>query len=176
MSKSNVLFNASYETTCVFSSMYPAPFVAPLKLDGEKRLVLFKSLEHYYQAHKTKNVDEVLKILKTYDPFKAKYFGSAKGGATIRKNFDSKRKVIMSRGLKYKYAQNPTLLQMLLKTKGTLAEDSPWDSYFGLGNDGEGQNINGKLQTELRDSVLDDPSYLDDYTLRNVKLKGILVY
>jgi predicted NAD-dependent protein-ADP-ribosyltransferase YbiA (DUF1768 family) len=66
----------------------------------------------------------------------------------------------MREGLRYKYAQNPTLFMMLFLTgKAKLIEDAPWDDYFGTGKNGKGKNVMGKLLEELRTSPPDVTEY-----------------
>ena len=87
------------------------------------------------------------------------------------KNFDDhvwkrERVRIVTAGNRAKFTQNPELLEQLLATKGTtLVEASPFDKIWGIGLDAKdpsandptqwkGQNLLGKLLTELRDELL----------------------
>lgn len=162
-------YNSYHPQLNVLSNFFNSPFVA--KYRGE--LVMFRTAEHYFHAHKTKDREQAAKILTSPDASKARYFGSAKGGCTIPNNWDSElRKKVMFKALHYKFAQNPLLLEILLSTEGKkLAEDSPWDEYFGLGKEGKGANVAGKMLTKLRDAYLEDNTYLDKYKIDAI-LKG----
>jgi ribA/ribD-fused uncharacterized protein len=87
------------------------------------------------------------------------------------KNFDDaiwkrERVRIVTAGNRAKFTQNPELLDALLATKGTtLVEASPYDRIWGIGLDAkdpraqdpaqwQGQNLLGKILTELRDELL----------------------
>jgi hypothetical protein len=76
------------------------------------------------------------------------------------------RVAIVKAGSRAKYTQNPALLEKLLATKGTtLVEASPFDRIWGIGmaasnplaqdpSKWRGQNLLGKVLTELRDELL----------------------
>jgi ribA/ribD-fused uncharacterized protein len=73
---------------------------------------------------------------------------------------------IVRAGSRAKFTQNPELLEKLLATKGTtLVEASPYDKIWGIGlaatdarakdpAQWKGQNLLGKILTELRDELL----------------------
>ena len=75
------------------------------------------------------------------------------------------REAIVRAGNHAKFTQNPALLELLLATKGTtLVEASPYDKIWGIGlaasdpraqdpKQWKGQNLLGKILTELRDSI-----------------------
>ena len=117
--------------------------------------MLFRSREHYYQLHKTKDKRYRSKIANAPDGGGAKYFGSAKSGCPIVEGFDDKREKIMRRAIRYQYAQNPMLFRLLRDTENAkLIEQAPWDDFFGNGRDGKGKNIHGKLHMEFRDNPM----------------------
>lgn len=143
-----IKFNSKIPEYAFLSAFYPGPFVAPLG----KKMVLFPHREAYYQAHKTKDKVQIAKIVNSLDGSRAKYFGSAKGGARIIDNFDSKRKDIMREAIRYQMTQNPLLRALLYSTgNAKIVEEAPWDDYFGNGRDGNGKNVHGKLLREYRD-------------------------
>ena len=86
------------------------------------------------------------------------------------KNFNSKewdavKYAIVKKGNGLKFRQNPQMLKKLKETAGTtLVEASPYDQIWGIGLSAEdpqaldetkwrGQNLLGKLLTELRDEI-----------------------
>ena len=53
-----------------------------------------------------------------------------------------------------KFSQNPDLAELLLATgDAELIEDSPSDSYWGTGRDGNGANWAGRVLSEVRDRL-----------------------
>jgi len=87
------------------------------------------------------------------------------------KNFDGgvwnrEREGIVRAGNAAKFTQNPELLEKLLATAGTtLVEASPYDKIWGIGlaatdprakdpAQWKGQNLLGKILTELRDQLI----------------------
>ena len=76
------------------------------------------------------------------------------------------RENIVLAGNRLKFTQNPALLELLLATKGTeLVEASPYDRIWGIGLAAtdpkaqnpatwRGQNLLGKILTQLRDELL----------------------
>lgn len=143
-----VKFNSKVPEYAFLSAFYPGPFMAPLG----KKMVLFPHREAYYQAHKTKDKEQIAKIVNSLEGSRAKYFGSAKGGARIIDGFDKKRKDIMREAIRYQMTQNP-LLRALLHSTGSakIVEEAYWDDYFGSGRNGDGKNVHGKLLREYRD-------------------------
>lgn len=142
-----IRFNSRVLEYSWLSAFFQAPFIAPLG----KKLVLFRSREHYYQAHKTKDKHYRAKIINAVDGAKAKYWGSAKSGCPIVEDFDKKRSKIMREAIRFQMHQNPMLMRWLADTgKATLIEEAPWDEYFGTGRNGEGKNVHGKLLEEFR--------------------------
>lgn len=166
--KKEILFNSKHTRFGFMSNFYMSPFIAPFA----GGMVLFRSVEHYYQVHKTKNKQFRAKILNAPDGSKAKYWGSAKAGCPIEDGFDARREKIMRQGLRYKFAQNPALRFLLDSTsKYKLVEDAPWDDFFGTGKDGKGKNVMGRLLEELRDTNYD----IEQYTPR-VRAADLKVY
>lgn len=87
------------------------------------------------------------------------------------KNFDdvvwkANREIIVMAASRAKFTQNAELLALLLATKGTtLVEASPYDRIWGIGlaatnpkaqdpKTWRGQNLLGKILTQLRDELL----------------------
>jgi N-glycosidase YbiA len=54
-----------------------------------------------------------------------------------------------------KAAQNNDVQECLRRT-GTkqIIENSPWDSYWGCGPNGNGKNMTGKILMEVRDQLM----------------------
>lgn len=81
--------------------------------------------------------------------------------------WNREREGIVLAGNRAKFTQNPALLELLLATRGTtLVEASPYDKIWGIGLSAgdpraqdpaqwRGQNLLGKVLTQLRDELLD---------------------
>jgi predicted NAD-dependent protein-ADP-ribosyltransferase YbiA (DUF1768 family) len=72
----------------------------------------------------------------------------------IREDWDDVRVDIMMTGLRAKFGSSGSLRALLLGTQqAELVENSPRDSFWGIGKDGQGENRLGKLLMELRSEL-----------------------
>lgn len=126
-----------------FSNFYEAQF----ELDGK----IWKTVEHYFQHEKFPgNTILQEKIWQAKTPASAKQLGKTRA-PTFRRDWNDVRDEVMKSAVEAKFQQNPTLLQLLLETGSTLLEEkSPFDSYWGTGRTGKGQNKMGQILMELR--------------------------
>jgi ribA/ribD-fused uncharacterized protein len=160
------------KTYGLFSNFY----VSPITIDNKK----FNTVEHYFQYKKFDDSWYQEQIYKQNTPGKVKFLSSQQKGARFpwmkplyeivkeslkrgikpRENWDTIRNFVMIEGVVAKFTQNPRLMKELLATKGkTLREASPRDSYWGIGKDGKGKNMLGKILVCLRDIVIKNPKY-----------------
>jgi ribA/ribD-fused uncharacterized protein len=109
----------------------------------------YKTVEHAYQAAKTTNEADRLKIANAETPGKAKRMVRK---METRPDWDQVRVGIMEDLLHQKF-ENPGLKKMLLKTSGReLIEGNTWgDKFWGVSG-GEGENQLGKLLMKVRDA------------------------
>lgn len=128
---------------CFFlSNFYKASFT----ING----LLYRTSEHYYQSKKATDsvVEEKLRILATPRLV-------ANEGRTItclRSDWEEVKEQIMMEAITAKFTQNNDLKLSLLATKDAiLIENSPYDSYWGIGRDEKGKNRLGVLLMELRE-------------------------
>lgn len=124
-----------------FSNFYFAPF----ELDGKQ----WKTSEHYYQAQKTTNPVKQEEIRNAETPKEAKNIAMK---AKLAPDWDNTLKYrAMRRAVLAKFSQNNKLKELLLSTgQEELAEDSPYDFIWGLG-DGTGTNWLGHVLEEVRE-------------------------
>lgn len=136
-----------------FSNFTHAPFQAT----EYGQTVHFPTVEHYFHYQKAKLFgDETAKqaILNANDPLQAKRIGH-----TVQ-NFDpfvwdKVAQKHIANGMYLKFTQNPELKQKLIDTKdATLQEANPYDSKYGVGRDGQGQNLTGKCLMRVRDLIV----------------------
>ncbi|NHZ34232.1 NADAR family protein [Massilia rubra] len=117
-------------------------------LDGHA----WRTMEHYFQAMKFEGSAQFERILGCGSPKQAKDLGQSRA-TPIRRDWDEVKESIMLRGLRQKF-QDPELRALLLGTgKKRLIEDSPYDSYWGIGPNGKGKNRLGELLMQLREEL-----------------------
>lgn len=72
----------------------------------------------------------------------------------IRSDWEDVKIDIMYKALLAKFTQNRDLTYLLKDTKDAeIIEDSPRDYYWGIGKDGKGQNMLGKLLMQVRTEI-----------------------
>lgn len=112
----------------------------------------WRTMEHYFQAMKFEGTSQFEKILNCGSPKQAKDLGQSRAIA-IRPDWDVVKEQIMLAGLKAKF-ENAELKTLLLGTgKKILIENSPYDSYWGIGPNGKGKNRLGHLLMQVRKEV-----------------------
>ena len=93
-------------------------------------------------VNKKTNTNKVNDIIDKYDTLK------------IRDDWDDIKLNIMKEALIAKFTQNQKLKTLLLNTNNaSIIEDSPRDSYWGIGKDKNGENMLGKLLMEVREEL-----------------------
>lgn len=155
------------------SNFYYSPFV-------DSSGVEWSTVEHYYQAQKTVNMQERANIWKARTPKQARKLGRQ---VDMRPDWDQNqlpdftfnneievvpyKEEVMIRALSRKFDQNPQFARWLVQTgDAELIEWAPWDKYWGDGGDGTGLNRLGKLLMVLRDELknyVDPKDELLDY-------------
>ena len=116
--------------------------------DGRK----YKTVEHYYQAQKTLDLNDQEKIRNSPSPGIAKKLGRK---VVMRNDWDKVKIFIMEKALRMKFNQNLELKKKLIETNGyELIEGNWWhDTYWGVCN-GKGQNHLGQLLMKLRNEYI----------------------
>lgn len=113
----------------------------------------YKTSEHYYQAQKYATTDPLYanKIAKAKTPKEAKNLANDKSRKLRRKDWESAKIGVMRDVLRAKAEQHPEIKELLLATGDEkIVEDSPYDFFWGTGDNGSGQNWLGRLWMELR--------------------------
>lgn len=139
-----ILFN-SRTTNSWLSNFYPLQ----ITIDN----ITYPSVENYYQAYKSIDISTRLEFINM-SAVDARRKGK---NEPVRSDWNSLKELIMRKGLEEKY-KNPELLALLLSTKNEkLVHLSPWDMFWGVDNDLNGNNILGKMIEYIRSSyILDD--------------------
>lgn len=136
------MINEFKDEYAFLSNMYPSKFL----WQGTE----YKSVEHAYQASKSKTIEEELYIASLDSPKEAKRYAKT---MDVRPSFHSEKEEIMLTLLFCKFHQNPDLLKKLLDT-GTqeIVEGNRWnDKFWGFClKTNEGKNILGKMLMKVR--------------------------
>jgi len=126
----------------------------PIELDGQT----WPTVEHYYQAQKFAGMPDSERHMAEIRQAPTAYDARKRGidpARPLRPDWDTARLDVMWRAIQVKFDAYAQLKELLLGT-GTaeIAENSPYDSFWGVGPNGDGENQFGKMLMRLR-SVLD---------------------
>ena len=138
-----------------------------LVIDGKN----WQTTEHYFQSQKfsdtcyseiirnakTPNIARILALQKTGGGYKWRtdlnpiIIESKEKGIKIREDWEEIKEEIMYKTVKEKFLQNEHLKAKLLGTENTpIIEESPRDSFWGIGKDKKGLNKLGKIIEKIR--------------------------
>lgn len=151
-----IKFYSHFKEYGVFSNFFEAGFF-------DENGLYFPTSEHYYHYHKfiRTNPEVAQKILDSSRASVA-YRRSRQYKEEVDPDWDKIKVEVMRKAIYYKFTQNPDLKAKLLATKdAVLIEDSPRDYFWGIGADGSGQNMLGKLLMELRERLKNEESQVD---------------
>jgi len=125
------------------SNFYHAPFTLDRKT--------YPTVEHYFQAQKSKDLKDFQKILSAKSPGEAKSLGRK---VKLRSDWDQIKDDIMFHGVYAKFDQNEDIQYKLISTSThILKEGNNWgDTYWGVDlKTGEGKNMLGKILMRCRE-------------------------
>jgi len=114
---------------------------------------IFPTVEHYYQAYKSSNIQDFKYILSSPSPAIAKKRGRQ---IKIRRNWDFIKDYIMYSGVSTKFFTNTELGNLLISTGDSeLIEGNYWgDTYWGVClKTNQGQNKLGKILMCVREQL-----------------------
>lgn len=119
-------------------------FPSPVLVDG----VIYPTVEHAYQAAKSRDPDHVRRILADPNPARAKRVGRA---ALLRPNWDAIKLDVMRLLVTAKFARGSVLAnQLVLTDPHELVEGNSWgDTYWGVCR-GVGANHLGMILMVVR--------------------------
>jgi ribA/ribD-fused uncharacterized protein len=127
-------------------------YISPIVKNG----IQYKSVEHFFQAHKALDPNEHLNIARMKSAAEAKKAGRS---CSLREDWEQIKDSVMWEGLVLKFAPGTNLAQMLLATEDVYLEEGNWwhDNYFGACGckkcNGNGKNVLGKLLMKLREQL-----------------------
>lgn len=123
---------------------------APVMYDGLK----YPTVEHAYQAAKTRDIGQRLAIRNCVTPGEAKRLGRR---VTLRSDWEDWKGKVMENLVRQKFNQHPGLAEKLLATYGSrLEEGNAWhDTFWGISpvGSGIGQNRLGQILMAVRSEL-----------------------
>jgi len=123
-------------------------------IEGEVMHHIYPSVEHAYQASKTRSLKARKLIQNARSPSRAKRLGQS---AKLRPNWEEYKFIIMADLVRQKFFEHEILGQKLLETGDRLlVEGNTWgDRTWGVCN-GRGKNHLGKILMRVRLALLKD--------------------
>mmetsp|Transcript_79064 Transcript_79064/g.164223 ORF Transcript_79064/g.164223 Transcript_79064/m.164223 type:complete len:164 (+) Transcript_79064:52-543(+) len=108
--------------------------------------IVYRSAEHYFQAHKTEDL-AMRKAIGSVD-FNQVYGAGQR--VQLRPDWEAVKLKVMLEAAELKYRQNPELAAALLSTKGEITF-SPSAGFWGVDErTGQGENWNGRIHAAVR--------------------------
>lgn len=112
------------------------------------------TVEHYFQAQKFTDSSYQEKICRALTAKNALTLGHARK-IPLRENWDDIKDDVMYFAVKKKFSTHPKIKEKLLATfPEDIIESSPYDYYWGCGQDASGQNKLGKILMRVREELL----------------------
>lgn len=108
---------------------------------------VWPTVEHAYQAAKTTNAPRREMIRAASTPAIAKRLGK---GVTLVSCWETRKVLVMSELLHCKFEQHLDLRHALTHTREPLLHLAPWDKFWGVDSEGNGENKLGELLMRLR--------------------------
>ena len=129
------------------SNFYPSPIIM-CAANGEYVTAL--TVEHYFQAMKTKDITQQLQILRATTPGQAKRLGRK---CTLREDWEEIKDQVMLNALRQKFMDKQFKEKLLATGNQILVEGNTWgDTYWGVCR-GQGKNKLGKLLMQVREEI-----------------------
>ena len=160
-------FYKSWDVNGALSNFSPHPVDAPAVWgESQGAIVEWPTVEHFYQAQKFSGVDDVAAteameaIRAASSPEEAARIGRTlqrTRPSLIRRDWDACKEGVMRAALCAKLTRHAAPRNLLMGSRDAgqmVREDSPTDAVWGVGRDGSGKNLLGRLLMELRDDEL----------------------
>ena len=120
-----------------------------IEIDGKS----YPTAEHYFQSKKYegKTYKEFIRVASGKRGRDATRYGTRKGESVQREDWEQVKDSIMETAVMAKFTQHHDLMQLLLDTGcSEIVYDSPTDYYWGIGSDGMGKNMLGRILMKVR--------------------------
>jgi N-glycosidase YbiA len=143
-------------------------YAAEIAIDGET----WPTVEHFFQSRKSLDPEFRSAIRACVHPGMAKRLGAAPegprkhsgqswfraNGQKHRADWQEIRLDLMRQADLAKFSQHARLRELLLATEDAeIVEDTTMDSFWGNGPDGKGENWAGRILTEVRARLRNNP-------------------
>ena len=141
-------------TIYFYKELGPLGYLASYSLHGFwKEGVYWKTVEHYYQAHKFEDIVVRAEIIDAQTPKDASSIGRNRSHA-LRKGWKHIKVCAMYDAVLYKFLQNQDIADKLLQT-GTewIVEATVKENYWGCGPNKDGANHYGIILCQVRDTL-----------------------
>lgn len=116
----------------------------------ESKGVIYPTVEHYYQSQKFEDAKDQQEIIDSPTPAEARRRGNDKT-KNLRSDWEEIKVEVMFKGVLLKAFQHVNFRKMLLSTDNAmLVEDSPVDSFWGIGKNQNGKNMLGVVLMMVR--------------------------
>ncbi|NDJ61806.1 MAG: NADAR family protein [Chloroflexi bacterium] len=118
-----------------------------IEIDG----VYYKTSEHYFQAMKFSHSPQDMEdVRRAATPKEAATLGRDRS-RPLRSDWEAVKNDIMRQAVLKKFETHADLRDILLATgEAEIVENAPGDRYWGIGADGTGKNMLGKILMETR--------------------------
>lgn len=141
--------------TVIFSHL-PGPYqgfsnftLSPFRLEAR----VWRTVEHYFQAHKFEDENLTERIRRLKRPHDAFRVGNDRR-LKLRRDWEDVKVQVMYEALWAKFTQHPRLATLLRSTgRATLIEHSAHDGYWGNACGRRGRNMLGRLLMKVREEL-----------------------
>ena len=117
--------------------------------------VFWPTVEHYFQAQKFAVQEARERIRRAASPKEARTLGQSRSHP-IRADWDEVRELVMLKALRLKFSVATAKALLLSTSDRELIESSPYDHFWGSGQDGTGKNRLGQLLMQVRRELQED--------------------
>ena len=139
---------------CFYKEFGELGYLASYSNHGfHKEGVYWKTVEHYYQAHKFK--DEKIRnlIINAETPKIASTIGRDRSNI-LRDDWEEVKNIILYEGVLAKFLAHTDLAKKLLDTGSEkIVEETVKESYWGCGVNKDGLNMYGQILCQVRDNL-----------------------
>lgn len=121
----------------------------------------FPTVEHAFHYRKFSDTypEIAAKVLNASSPWAAMQ-AARKYKNEVRPDWHEVKIGIMTEINRAKFIQNEDALECLLKTGNKkIVENSPWNSFWGCGENGKGKNMMGKILMQIREELRTSPDH-----------------
>ncbi|MDP0495236.1 MAG: NADAR family protein [Verrucomicrobiota bacterium JB024] len=122
--------------------------VVPIQIDGE----IWHSAEQYYQAAKFTDAAIIDKIKACENPYLCAALGQTRR-YPLRADWEQVKAAVMERAIRARFEQHPAMAERLKRSTGRLYDHTAVDDYWGIGADGRGGNVTGRILMRIREEL-----------------------